>query len=133
MNKKIILYIGLCVLVMILAAATVFYSVPYIKLNDWVVFANKSDINQIEDDSEWISAENFKKLRVVESVGEEEFVQLKTKKKIQFKSFGRIDIKCEIYAYKTLKGTNEKTAEYNAEKTVGFEFKDFKWVVNRVE
>ena len=133
MKKILPLLIVLIVLFLIIQGFLAFYALAYIRFNEWNSMVNRNNIEENIPDMDWISGENYKKLRVVDDFADNEFAQLKTKKKFKFSSLTEMTITCNIHVTVTNTDTHIKVREFDGKRTVKFKFEEFKWKVIEVK
>ncbi len=76
MKKLLPLLIILGVIFIIIMSVLAFYSLPYVRFNEWNNRVNRNNIEENIPDMDWISGENYKRLRVIDELADNEFAQL---------------------------------------------------------
>ena len=132
--KKTIILITFIIILAGLLSVFAFYLVPFNKANSLLISANKSDaINTIEEDS-FISQDNYEKLRIINRVvSDNEYVQLKTKKKYDFIDFKNISLICSVSAEVNSLDEIVSPDIYTQQMKISFSFIDGVWSVSNVE
>lgn len=131
MKKRFLIFVfSVAVLFLIVIA---FYIGPIIKLNTLIIAANKQELTDISGKQTYISNEDYIKLRIVDEVLEEQYVQLKTKKKYKLVDIKTLNIECSVYA--TIKSFNDTRVvdRYEQKIIVTFVFTDNEWCVTMIE
>lgn len=131
MKKRFLIFVfSVAVLFLIVIA---FYIGPIIKLNTLIIAANKQELTDISGKQTYISNEDYMKLRIVDEVLEEQYVQLKTKKKYKLVDIKTLNIECCVYA--TIKDFNDTRVvdRYEQKIIVTFVFTDNEWCVAMIE
>ncbi len=120
-------------IVVVLAIILIFYSAPFVKGNNSVVYANKNVID-INNKSVWTSSSNFKKLQIVDEslIQDNHFISIKTKSSINILSWNQILITYKINATVSDWDSLEKIKEYQETKTIVFKFLRLKWIIDNV-
>ena len=134
MKKKIIILIPIAVILLGILGCAAFYSIPFSKANSLLIAANKSSVLDEIGNNSYLAQKDYEKLRVVPGQpGEDDYVQLKTRKKYSFRDFKTVDLICSVKA--TVFSSEEMTVEneYTGEMTISFSFENFKWIVTNVE
>lgn len=132
--KKTIILIPFIIILVALLSVFAFYLVPFNKANSLLITANKSDtINTIEEDS-FISQDNYEKLRIIDRViSDNEYVQLKTKKKYDFIDLKNVSLICSVSAEVDSLDEIVSPDIYTQQMIISFSFIDGKWSVSNVE
>lgn len=126
--------ISIAVILLAILSIFAFYSLPLVKVNSLLICANKSDTIPKIDDSSFISQDNYNKLRIVDRcISEDEYVNLKTRKKYDFVDLKNIDITCSVKA--TIDSFEEIVSPdvYTKDLKISISFIDNKWIVSNVD
>ena len=132
MKKLLPLLIILGVIFIIIMSVLAFYSLPYVRFNEWNNRVNRNNIEENIPDMDWISGENYKRLRVIDELADNEFAQLKTKKNFKFDSLTEMTVTCDIYVTVSNTDVHVKVKEFDGKRTIRFKFEEFKWKVIEV-
>ncbi len=82
----------------------------------------------------YFAQKDYEKLRVVPGqTGEDDYVQLKTRKKYSFRDLKTVDLICFVKAMVFSSEEMTVKEEYTGEMTISFSFENFKWIVTNVE
>lgn len=130
--KKLALVV-VCVFCVSLVLIVAYFSVAFIKLNDCIVYVNKNGVQESEE-SDWISNSQIKQFQIVEDefIGENFYIQIKTRKKISHLSINKITFRCDVKATVKDWESFDEVKVYNQKQEANFYFEDFKWKVESV-
>lgn len=132
LKRKCFIY-AIIFIVVVLAIILIFYTAPFVKGNNSVVYANKNVID-INSKSVWTSSSNLKKLQIVDEslIQDNHFISIKTKSSINILSWNQILITYKINATVSDWDSLEKIKEYQETKTIVFKFLRLKWIIDNV-
>lgn len=131
--KKSHLFFLIVFIIIIIFAIIFYFVIPFVEGNNLITYANNNKIGNIEN-SEIISISDYKKLQIVDEglISENNFISIKTKRKISLQAINKFSIVYDIRATIDDSESLEKIAEYQTKREIIFCFKNFKWIVESV-
>lgn len=138
MSKKFIVFLLIAIGVVIITFATILciYSIPYVKINQAIVYVNKNDVEISGlDVNDWISPQDFKKLDIVEQniSPKNAHVEIDTHSVIKSFSYNKLIIRVDITAKVRDLETFEIINCYSQTRTISCSFNHLKWTVDCIE
>ena len=134
MKKKVILFVSIGFVALVLMVTACFYVIPFNRLNDMILYANKNNADAYGQAS-WVSDEDMMTLDITDhSVDKENhYISVSTKKNIEAISLNKLVILCDIRVSVQDGDTYEEIKAFNEKKKVSFSFADFAWAVESVQ
>ncbi len=138
--KKRFYIVPLILIFIVAQLLIIFYSIPFVKVNNLLKSANNQTVSEIEEifkeetTDTFISKSDYKKIKFIkEDLTEDQYIKFKTKQKLSFQSAKNIEITCKVNAKICHLNEQNYSKDYNEVLTISFAFKNGSWKVTNVE
>jgi hypothetical protein len=132
-NKLIIITLSVVVIFSLLVV--LFYTIPYIRLNELILYTNKNVVENIDDET-LISNENMKAMQIIDKkdllntlANDSVYISVKTKKKSKLVSWNEMHFICDITVIGKDAYSSAEIFKYFKTKKIIFAYDENKWKI----